>query len=322
MAELDKLRDRRGALAALWDGYGTSRDDFRRLMQAGFKALLLIDRRFTHGDVVADGVPAQWVPDFTTPMVSLPHPQAVAWFARGPVPCRLKSGGRVVAGESTVVTGEIPGSGPGVILLCGHHDTTYNSAAPDDNLSGVAVVLQVASLLAARGLRPRHTIRFCSFGAEEQLSEGSRWYALESGQAEGVRFVINTDSVGARCGTTDVFIAGGDALLAWFRDQSQRSELQFKPIREFCPFSDQFPFNCRGVPSLWFCRYTITAGRHFHHTVRDTLSEVSFDRMAALAAFQADLVQELASAARFPFPASLPAKMQQEIAATRKAWME
>jgi len=322
IAELDKIRDRRGVIAALWAGYGQSRDEFRRLMQAGFQALILIDRRFTHGDVVAEGVPAQWVPDFTTPTVSLPQARAIEWFGRGPVRCRVKIGGRAVPGTSTVVSGDIEGRSPDTILLCGHHDTTFNSAAPDDNLSGVAVTLQVAALLCARGLRPRRTIRFCSFGAEEQLSEGSRWYALESGEAEHVRFVINTDSVGARCGATEVYVTGDDRLLAWFRSQSQRSVLQFAPKHEIIPFSDQFPFNCRGVPSLWFCRLTIVAGRHFHHTVRDTLSEISFDGLARLAEFQAEMVETLATAAKFPFAAALSAKHQQDVDAARKKWME
>jgi aminoglycoside 3-N-acetyltransferase len=320
--ELDKVRPRRGAIAALWDGYGASRHEFRRLMSAGFKALLLVDRRFGHGDVVAEGVPARWLPDFKTPAVSMPHAQAVRLFARDPVACRVKVDSRVVAGESTVVSGEIAGRGPGVILLCGHHDTTGNSAAPDDNLSGVAVVLRVAAVLIERGLRPRHTIRFCSFGAEEQLSEGARWYALESGEAEAVRFVINSDSVGARCGTTGVYVTGGDPLVEWLRAQSRRTPLQFKLSQEVCPFSDQFPFNCLGVPSLWFYRKTIVAGRHFHHTFRDTLSEISFDRLAQLADFQAALVETLADAAKLPFPGVLSGKMREAVAEAKQNWLD
>lgn len=320
--DLDKIGHRRGGVAALWDGYGTSRAEFRRLMSAGFRALLLIDKRFGHGDVLAEGVPSRWVPDFKTPAVSLSHAQATRLFARGTARCRLAVDSRVTKGESTVVSGEITGRGPGVILLCGHHDTTGNSAGPDDNLSGLAVVLRVAALLVERGLRPRHTIRFCSFGAEEQLSEGARWYALESDQAAGVRFVVNTDSVGARCGTTGVYVTGDDGLMAWFRDQARPSPLQFKPTQEVCPFSDQFPFNCLGVPSLWFYRKTVTAGRHFHHTLRDTLSEISFDRLALLADFEAGLVETLASAERFPFPTRFSRRLRQAIADAKQNWLD
>ena len=45
-ADLDDLGDASGRIAVLWDSYGESRAEFRRLMQAGFAALILVDRRF------------------------------------------------------------------------------------------------------------------------------------------------------------------------------------------------------------------------------------------------------------------------------------
>jgi hypothetical protein len=320
LADLDKLPDRRGAVAVLWDGCGRSLADFRRLMNAGFLGLVAVDTRYTHDELVATGVPSRWVPDFRTPMISLPHPQAVRLFGRRPVACRLKVDGRVAPGRSTVVTGEIPGTQPGVILLSGHHDTTFNSAAPDDNLSGVATVLQVAALLLRSKLRPRWTLRFCSFGAEEQLSEGARWCAFESGLAGPVRFVLNTDSAGSRCGTTGIYVTGDAELTGWLRRQARRAPLQLKIIEELCPFSDQFPFNCQGVPSLWFYRQTTAAGRHYHHTVRDTLAEISLDQLARLAEFQAALVRQLSRRAEWPFRRRFPPPLKKEVAAARKRW--
>jgi Iap family predicted aminopeptidase len=320
MADLGKLRSPAGTVAVLWDGYGESLAEFRRLMDCRFAAIILVDKRFAHGDVVAEGVAALWIPHFKTPMITVPHPQMVRLFGHGPVDCRLSVGGCVRPGRSSVVSGEIPGRRPDAILLCGHHDTTANSAAPDDNLSGVATVLRVAAILTERGLRPWHTIRFCSFGAEEQLSEGARWYALESGHGAEVRFVLNTDSAGARCGTTGVHVTGGDDLVAWIRDEAGRSDLQLKIIPEVCPFSDQFPLNCCGVPSVWFYRQTMTAGRHFHHTIRDTLSEISFDQLARLAEYQAQLVQRLAGRTTWPFHPRLPAKAARAVAVAGQNW--
>ena len=83
LAGLDKIGDPRGAIAVLWDGYGDSFDEFRRLMAAGFAAIIMIDRRFTHEDVVAEGVPSRWLDAFTTPMITLPHPAAARWFSHG-----------------------------------------------------------------------------------------------------------------------------------------------------------------------------------------------------------------------------------------------
>ena len=145
---------------------------------------------------MADGVPARWLDAFKTPTITLPQPAAVRWFSHGVTECRIKIDSRVEPGQSTVVTGEIPGQTADVLLLCGHHDSTFNSTAPDDNLSGVAVALQVAAILTRRNLRPKRTVRFCSFGAEEQLSEGARWYAFESGKA---RRPLRTEQRFHRC---------------------------------------------------------------------------------------------------------------------------
>jgi len=321
LAGLDKIGDPRGAVAVLWDGLGDSFDKFRRLMAAGFAAIIAIDKRFTHEDVVAEGVPARWLDAFTTPTITLPHPAAVRWFSHGAAECRIKIDGRVEPGQSTVVTGEIPGETADVILLCGHHDSTFNSTAPDDNLTGVAVTLQAAAMLVRNKLRPKRTVRFCSFGAEEQLSEGARWYAFESGKAHNVRLVLNNDSVGARLGTTHVYAAGGDGLVEWFRGEAGRSAMQFKVVEELSPFSDHFPLNCLGASSLWFFRQTMAGGRHFHHTVRDTLGEISPDYLAALAAFEAALVERLSQADTLPFVRRFSAEIKKTIKHAKENWL-
>jgi Iap family predicted aminopeptidase len=321
LAGLDKIGDPRGAVAVLWDGFGNSFDQFRHLMAAGFAAIIAIDNRFTHADVVAAGVPARWLDAFTTPMIMLPHPTAVRWFSHGATECRIKIDGRVEPGQSTVVTGEIPGETADVILLCGHHDSTFNSTAPDDNLTGVAVTLQAAAMLARKTLRPKRTVRFCSFGAEEQLSEGARWYAFESGKAKNVRLVLNNDSVGARLGTTHVYAAGGERLAEWFRGEAGRSAMQFKVVEELNPFSDHFPMNCLGASSLWFFRQTMAGGRHFHHTVRDTLGEISPDYLAELAAFEAAIVERLSQADTLPFSQRFSTEMKKTIKNAKESWL-
>jgi len=301
MTELSKVRDARRSIAVLWDGYGRSLDEFRRLMHAGFRAFVLVDTRFSHGDIVAEGVPSQWLDDYRTPMITVPHSEAVRVFGRGPLRCRLRVTGARRRAESSVVSGEIVGASREVLLIAAHHDSTYNAPGADDDLSGVAALLLVArALRRERGFR--RTIRFCSFGAEEQLSEGARWYAIESGLAKDVRLVVNNDSLGAYCGTTKILYAGTRQLEGWLGDAVRASRLQFKIAPEISPFGDQFPFNVRGVPSIWFHRQTIASGRHYHHTVRDSLCEVSFEHVARLAQFEAGLVRQLACARRLPFP--------------------
>jgi aminoglycoside 3-N-acetyltransferase len=308
-----------GDIAVLWDGYGESAAELARLMKSGFKAFIYVDKRFDHGEIVAVGVPAQWTARLTTPMVSLPFTEAMRLFGGGPVECRLSVGGRVRPGRSSVVTGDLPGSGGGLLLVGAHHDTVFNSPAPDDDLCGVAGGLLLAKKLrGARGLR--HTLRICSFGAEEQLSEGARWYAFESGLARDVRFVVQNDGIGVRAGTTLARVTGATLLADWLRDRARRSPLQVKVVEEVSPFSDHFPFNCLGAPSVWFTRCSTTAGRTHHHGVRDGFAEISLTRVAELMEFQAKLLLDLARAERWPFPTDFSPALRREMAVLRHEW--
>jgi Zn-dependent M28 family amino/carboxypeptidase len=179
--------------------------------------------------------------------------------------------------------------------------------------------LEVARLL--KGQKLRRTLRICSFGAEEMLSEGSRWYVTAAGGAKNVSFVVNNDSVSSRVGVTGLHLTGTSAMTAWFKRAAARAKMPFEFIEDVCPFSDQFPFNAQGIPSAWLYRETITSGRHYHHTVHDTLGMISFEYIARLAAFEADFLLRLANASSFPFPANFNKEVQQEVSKARKAWM-
>ena len=319
LADLAKVTDARSKIGVLWDGYGESAAEFRRLMNAGFKGLVYIDRRLVHGDLIAVGLPMQWTRHFKVPMATVPHPDAFRVFGQGPTMCRIVAGGRTTPATSVNVSGEIPGRERGVILVTAHHDSVFNSTAPDDNLSGVAAMLRIAGALAGRG-KPRLTIRFCSFGAEEVLSEGARCYALESGGARGVKFVLNNDAMGARVGTTQIHVTGAPALAQWVKRYADRETMQFKILEEICPFSDQFAFNAAGIPSIWFFRPTCATGRHYYHTVRDSLAQMSFDVIARLAEFQAKLVRRLAFGRDLPFASRLRGKLRREAEAAAARW--
>lgn len=308
-----------GDIAVLWDGYGESGEEFGQLMNSGFKAFIFVDKRFEHGGIVAAGVPAQWIGRLTKPMVSIPFTEAMRVFGGGPVECRFTVAGRVAVGRSSVVTGDVPGVGPGLLIAGAHHDTVFNSPAPDDDLCGVA-----AGLLLARRLRGarrlRSTIRICSFGAEEQLSEGARWYAFESGLAQNVRFVVQNDGVGIRAGVTLARATGPSLLADWLRRCARRSPMQLKVVEELSPFSDHFPFNCLGAPSVWFTRQSTSSGRHYHHTIHDGFAEISLRRIVELVDFEASLLLTLARAERWPFPCDFAPSLRREMAVLKHDW--
>ncbi|HUG53569.1 MAG TPA: M28 family peptidase, partial [Vicinamibacteria bacterium] len=68
------------------------------------------------------------------------------------------------------VTGVLPGTGPGLVVVGAHHDTAPESPGAYDDGGGVGVVIEVARALAPRP--PPRTIVFASWDGEEAWSTG------------------------------------------------------------------------------------------------------------------------------------------------------
>jgi Zn-dependent M28 family amino/carboxypeptidase len=112
------------------------------------------------------------------------------------------------------IEAELPGSNPdSLVLVTAHFDSTaasnpggYHPAsdpAPgsDDDASGVAAVLAIAETFAKlRALyRPKHTLRFVLFNAEEQGMIGSKAYARnQAAQRANITAVFHMDMIGYR----------------------------------------------------------------------------------------------------------------------------
>lgn len=76
------------------------------------------------------------------------------------------------------ILGDIPGSNPsaGYVMAGAHFDSWAAGDGAVDNGAGSVVVLEAARILRAIGARPKRTIRFALWGAEEQGLLGSRAY--------------------------------------------------------------------------------------------------------------------------------------------------
>ena len=120
---------------------------------------------------------------------------------------RIEAGGRLAldvqvdnAGERVVRTpcGEMEGSGDEVIIIGAHHDTVYHAQGAVDDTSGTATVLEMAyqfSLLEQELGRPEVSIRFCTWGGEEEGLWGSSAYVNRFGDelATDLRLYVNFD---------------------------------------------------------------------------------------------------------------------------------
>jgi len=190
------------------------------------------------------------------------------------------------------IIGMIPGADPAVadeaVILSAHYDhlgasqqavgsqpsapsrhpsTLYPGA--DDDASGVAVVLAAARALRRSGARPRRTLLFCLWTAEECGLLGSRHYVEHPLlPLARTRFVLQVEMVGAGRAasflTSDARLAGtGHAALS-----VAAADLRLTLAGDTCKgVSDHMPFIRRDVPAL----VITTTGEHpNYHTSRDT----------------------------------------------------
>lgn len=79
---------------------------------------------------------------------------------------------------SANILAELPGQTPRVLLIGAHLDSYGPSPGANDNASGVAVMLEIARVLSKA--KPRYTLLFAGFGAEEHLRRGDRFHHFGS----------------------------------------------------------------------------------------------------------------------------------------------
>ena len=97
-----------------------------------------------------------------------------------------------------VPCGVLPGQTDELIIIGGHHDTVYNAPGAVDDSSGVANVLELArqfSLLTNEIGPSYYTIKFCTWGGEEEGLHGSKAYVdMHSIElSELLRLYVNFD---------------------------------------------------------------------------------------------------------------------------------
>ena len=94
--------------------------------------------------------------------------------------------------------GEIRGKSSEVVIVGGHHDTVYHGQGAVDDTSGTASVMEIARQLSAvvnESGTPERTLRFCTWGGEEEGLYGSRAYvqAFQNSLRDNLRLYLNLD---------------------------------------------------------------------------------------------------------------------------------
>jgi len=149
------------------------------------------------------------------------------------------------------------------------------------------------------------------YGAEEQLSEGSRRYVLaHREEVARTRLCIQLDSVGSAVGRNEARVVGPPELTAAVGELEGYS---CEVMEEVSPYSDMFAFNIFGVPSVWFYRVNMPGMRYFHHSALDDLDVISAHQIALTATLTADLTHQAAYTDP-PWPREVPDAQAERVA--------
>lgn len=305
----------RGKVVVLVGPMPTRADLHRRLVACRPAAVVHVDDRLPFEWVKDDGVYPAWVRRFgMPPTITIPY--RTAWDLRkaGGNRARVRVQVRLEQRISHNLVAEIPGrrSDLPVVLLGAHHDTQCNNTGADDNGSGVVTLLAVAAQLSSA--KPLRTIRFVSFGAEEQLSVGSAEYVrVHRREMERIGAVLNLDSVSSPLGHHWLIRAGTQEFGAWLRKRLSHHGLDTveKPLP--MPFADHFPFSAFDVPAVTFMRPNMDSGMRWqHHSAQDNLDNVSTDELQRVIQAVAGVGWELARSASWPFARGVAAEHQAE----------
>jgi leucyl aminopeptidase len=216
------------------------------------------------------------------------------------------------AQPSVVLT--IPGSeSPDEIVILGGHLDSINgwggdeARAPgaDDNASGIAVLTEAASILAEGGFRPKRTIQFMGYAAEEVGLRGSQDIAEQYAAAgKKVVGVIQYDMSNFKGSSGEIYLLTDnvDETLSAFTGKLIDVYVGVKRSTTECGYacSDHASWSKQGYPAAMAFEASFDGMNHKIHTDQDTLTNsggdathsVSFAKLAV--AFAVELAKSSA----------------------------
>jgi aminopeptidase YwaD len=146
---------------------------------------------------------------------------------------------------------DLPGRGPGRVVLAAHIDGHHLAQSAMDNASGLAVALAVAGALARSCERLERGLRIALFCIEEWALAGSRHYVekLDEEERAAIDLVLNLDSVAGSPRLT-ALTSGFEALERFVLETAGAAGLALRAHRLLMANSDHYNFAIRGIPAL------------------------------------------------------------------------
>ncbi len=207
----------------------------------------------------------------------------------------------ITKGKTQNIIGYIEGSDPKLkeeyIVLGAHYDhlgkggVNSSSRMPDtiaihhgadDNASGVAAMIEVAKSFSILKTKPKRSILFVAFGAEELGLVGSKYFFKDKlVDTKNITAMINLDMIG-RMRQDKLLSVGGTGTAKEFGSLLNKletaSNLKFARSEDGYGPSDHSSFYMEKIPVLYFS----TGAHSDYHTPFDTHNKLDFSSMRTI----------------------------------------
>ncbi len=181
------------------------------------------------------------------------------------------------------------------IIIGAHYDhlgirkdgIIYNGA--DDNASGVSVLLSLAKAFIKNSVKPKRSIFFVGFAAEEKGVIGSTYFSSHFPiPKENISAMINLDELGRNNSDKEensnmaiAFMSGQSPELKEIIKKSNeivKLDIRYYPTLRFYTNSDHAPFHNLDIPSIFFF-----SGFHSdYHQPSDTPDKINYTKIEKL----------------------------------------
>ena len=246
--------------------------------------------------------------DSRIPGVSLHYKDAVELVTGGVTEVCLSAEQKVTACASRNVVARIEGTDKKneILTLTAHYDSVPEGPGAYDNMAGAAIIMELCRYF--QRYRPRRTMEFIWFGAEEKGLLGSQSYIKTHADELGFhRFNMNVDLAGQLIGGNVLGVTGEASVCDLLLKMAEKTGIGASAKNQIWG-SDSNTFAWKGIPAMTLNRDGF--GMHTRHDTVDLLSAWSLERSAVLLGCIAD---ELGNAESFPFERKVPEKFIREL---------
>ena len=242
------------------------------------------------------------------PGVGLHYKDAVELVTEGASEVCLSVEQEVTACRSRNVVARIEGTDKKdeILTLTAHYDSVPEGPGAYDNMAGAAIIMELCRYFQRH--RPRRTVEFVWFGAEEKGLLGSREYVKVHADELGAhRFNMNVDLAGQLVGGNVLGVTGEASICDKLLQIAARAGIGASTKNQIWG-SDSNSFAWKGIPAMTLNRDGF--GMHTRYDTINLLSAWSLERSAILLGCIAD---ELGNAEVFPFERTMPEKFLEEL---------